>query len=262
MTVFGSKSLSPTYEPDMYRPFAEALNYAFKCVSNIQVDGLPEFKAHIVFVPCDNPIPSRRESLFKPGLVILSLQDARKFHQLEEVDAPDVSRFISEIEGRSLSGLTWEAVLSAVEVKWNGISMWASLEVFGEQDGKFSATGGANLRLDEEPHDSQPATGKMNALRYKDTKASRTGVSSTTLVSFKRSASTAGMEIGAGISGGKRQRTKEGIISMNRQSLAERDGIYSAEKFSDSFSISHVLNLLVKSESYSNHTASLDNANF
>ena len=116
MTVFGSKSLSPTYEPDMYRPFAEALNYAFKCVSNIQVDGLPEFKAHIVFVPCDNPIPSRRESLFKPDLVILSLQDARKFHQLEEVDAPDVSRFISEIEGRSLSGLTWEAVLSAVEV--------------------------------------------------------------------------------------------------------------------------------------------------
>ena len=172
VTAFGSKSLSTTYEPDMYRPFAEALNYALKCVSNVQVDGLPEFKAHIVFVPCNKPIPSNRKvpgSLFKPDLVILSLQDARKFHQLGEANAPDVSQFIGEIEGRSLSGLTWEAVLSAVEVKRKGMSGWASLGVFGDQDGQFSVMGGANLQLDEEPHDSQPATGKVDTSVYKHT---------------------------------------------------------------------------------------------
>ena len=32
----------------MYSPFAEVLNHALKDLLNIQVDGLPEFKAHIV----------------------------------------------------------------------------------------------------------------------------------------------------------------------------------------------------------------------
>ena len=41
---------------------------------------------------------------------------------------------------------------------------WASLGLFGDQGGQFNVMGGVNLRLNEEPHDSQPVTGKMNAL--------------------------------------------------------------------------------------------------
>jgi len=68
-----------------------------------------------------------------------------------------------------------------------------------------------------------------------------------TLVSSKRSASAAGMEAGAETSGSKRQRVQKDSKKAV-QSLAVQNGIYAAEKFSDSFSISHVLNLLVESE--------------
>jgi hypothetical protein len=47
-------------------------------------------------------------------------------------------------------------------------------------------------------------------------------------------------------SGSKRQRTE--TINRATMSLAAQNGIYAGEKFSDSFSISHVLNLLVESE--------------
>ena len=73
-----------------------------------------------------------------------------------------------------------------------------------------------------------------------------------TRISSKRSASVAGMDANAGTSSSTRPRgTKKPAKKVN-QALANQNGIYSAEKFSDSFSISHVLNLLIESEYASN----------
>ena len=47
-TTFHSKASASTDKWKMYSPFAEVLNHALKDLLNIQVDGLPEFKAHIV----------------------------------------------------------------------------------------------------------------------------------------------------------------------------------------------------------------------
>ena len=73
-------------------------------------------------------------------------------------------------------------------------------------------------------------------------------MSSTTLVSSKRSASVAGMDASGGTSSNKRQRARKNTTKKTTETLAVQNGIYAAEKFSDSFSISHVLNLLVESE--------------
>ena len=56
------------------------------------------------------------------------------------------------------------------------------------------------------------------------------------------------MDVGAETSGSKRQRTQKDSVRKATLSLAIQDGTYAAEKFSDSFSISHVLNLLIDSE--------------
>jgi len=60
------------------------------------------------------------------------------------------------------------------------------------------------------------------------------------------------MEAGVEISGSKRQRVQKDSRKTT-QPLAVQNGIYAAEKFSDSFSISHVLNLLVESEDQYTH---------
>ena len=72
--------------------------------------------------------------------------------------------------------------------------------------------------------------------------------SSVTLVSSKRSASVAGMGASGETSGNKRQRIQKNTTKKATETLAVQNGIYAAEKISDSFSISHVLNLLVESE--------------
>ena len=73
-------------------------------------------------------------------------------------------------------------------------------------------------------------------------------VSLATLVSSKRSANAAGMEASAETGGNKRQRVQKDSVKTATQTLAVQNGIYAAEKFSDSLSVSHVLNLLVESE--------------
>ena len=63
------------------------------------MDGLPKFKAHVVFVPCNKMISSDHSmpgSLFKPNIVVMSLQYAH-----ERADAPKVLEFLSEIVGRT-----------------------------------------------------------------------------------------------------------------------------------------------------------------
>jgi len=56
------------------------------------------------------------------------------------------------------------------------------------------------------------------------------------------------MDASAGTSGKKRQHVKKATERRTTDALAVQNGVYAAEKFSDSFSISHVLNLLVSGE--------------
>ena len=68
------------------------------------------------------------------------------------------------------------------------------------------------------------------------------------MVSLKRSVGAAGMEASEVISGSKRQRTEKDASKKTTQILAVQNGIYTAEKFSGLFSISHILNLLIESK--------------
>ena len=76
----------------------------------------------------------------------------------------------------------------------------------------------------------------------------RIAVSSAILMSNKRSSRTAGMNGSVGTSGNKRRRVQKSSTGETTQSLAAQTGTYAAEKFSDSFTVSHVLNLLVQGE--------------
>ena len=58
------------------------------------------------------------------------------------------------------------------------------------------------------------------------------------------------MKASAEISGGKRQRVQKNPAKTVADTLAIQNGTYAAEKLSDSFCISHVLNLLIKSENH------------
>ena len=78
-----------------------------------------------------------------------------------------------------------------------------------------------------------------------------------TLISSKRTASAAGMEASAETSSGsKRKRMQKGTMRPVAQTLADQNGVCAADKFSDSSSISHVVNLLVESEDQFTHTLS------
>ena len=154
----------------MYLPFAEALNYALERVSVIGVNGLPEFKTHIAFVPCNKRVLSDRNALgssFKPDIAVMLLSDAREFHGLDKLDAP-VSQFISEISGKAPTGFaSWKTVLSAVEVKRKkDMSSWSSLEAFRYQDRQAGVIQNVDQGLDEEldTSDSQPTTCKIKSL--------------------------------------------------------------------------------------------------
>jgi len=57
------------------------------------------------------------------------------------------------------------------------------------------------------------------------------------------------MDASAGTSSRKRQRTQKNS-GKTTQTLSEQAGRYAGEKFSDSFSISHVVNLLVEGEDH------------
>ena len=167
VTTSHSKSSASTSECEMYTPLAEALNYALESLSDVRVDGLPEFKAHIVFVPCDKGVPSNRNrpgSSFKPDITVLPLTDARNFYELDKLDTPNVSHFISEIDGKSPPGFaSWKTILSVVEVKRKkDMSGWALLEAIDYGDGCI--TQDLDQRLNEELDTSQSTTREVNPL--------------------------------------------------------------------------------------------------
>ena len=104
-------------------------------------------------------------------------------------------------------------------------------------------------RLHEEPEVYQPANRKTNMFsRWPIFNASCTAVSSATLQWLKRSASVAGMDNSAVTSGIKRRRVGVDVIKDTMSDLAAQNDMYAAEKFSNSFGISHVLNSFVESE--------------
>jgi len=79
------------------------------------------------------------------------------------------------------------------------------------------------------------------------TKPSCPAVSSTTLVSSKRSASAAGMEVSAETPGSKRQCVQNDLTKATTQTLPVQNCIYPTGRFSDLFCISRVLNLHIES---------------
>ena len=82
-------------------------------------------------------------------------------------------------------------------------------------------------------------------------------VLSVTLISSKWTAGAAGMEASTETSlGSKQQCMQKDTMRLVTETLAYQNGIQVVDKLSDSSSISHVLNLLVKSEDQFTHTKS------
>ena len=138
VTAFHSKMLSSASKRNTHPPLAEVLNHALGCLSDIQVNGLPEFKTHIA-LSSDSDLA---RSSFKPDIALMSIQDARNLYGLDQVDMPEVARFVGEISGKSTSSLTgWKTILSTVEVeRRRGGPGWAPLGAPSHQDKQVSVT--------------------------------------------------------------------------------------------------------------------------
>jgi len=90
----------------MYAPLSNVLNHGLEELSKINVDGLPRFENHAVFVPLDTGVISNRDlhgSLFKPDLALMSLTAACDLCKIEQGSALMVSQFVSKIPQRAPS---------------------------------------------------------------------------------------------------------------------------------------------------------------
>ena len=147
----------------MYKPFAEAMNYALERLSEIEVDGLPKFNTHIAFVPCNEGVQSDcivPGSSFKPDLAVMSIEDAFKWHKIDQTHKLGLSALIGKIAGKKPPGsINWKTILSAVEMKRNPQAYWAKL---GEFDGhQGHATQGVDNSFSEKLDDPELTTGKI-----------------------------------------------------------------------------------------------------
>ena len=139
----------------MYLPLVKFMNYALELLADIEVDGLPKFKNHIAFVPCNKGVQSDRAiggCSFKPDIAIMSIQDAYNLYQLD--GPPELSGFTSQLSEKSPSGLTWKAILSAIEIK----------QASAASKGQDGVVRDVNERLDVELAGSQPTTCEIDAL--------------------------------------------------------------------------------------------------
>jgi len=147
----------------MYPPFADAMNYALERLSTIKVDGLPEPKVPIVFVPCDKGVSSDRDSpgsSFKPDLAIMTLEDACKLYGLDKLDVTKVSEFVSKVP--KVSSVAWKTILSVAEMKRKkNPSRWPTPGSQGPQD--------ADRQPDGERDASQRTTRKIDTFPYEHT---------------------------------------------------------------------------------------------
>ena len=176
MTAFGSKLSSSKSE--ICPPFASALNCALEQLANIQVKGLPEFKAHIVFVPCNNDVSSdcdddddddSPESSLKFIIVVMSLEYACKHHNPDNLDAPKISQFIDGIKESVSCFTSWKNVLSVVEMEQKkGHPGWPPVEAFKYRHGQVGVTRDTDHRLGGELDTSRPTTRKVTPFLYED----------------------------------------------------------------------------------------------
>jgi len=148
----------------MYAPLSNVLNLGLEALSKIEVDGLPNFQNHIVFVPLDEGVVSDRDqdgSLFKPDLALMQLTTACDFRKIKDTRSLTVSQFVDKIpkKTRSTMGppktvpsknvsrnvppknvpknnplpsyrIRWKDILSAVEVKRGSKANWPTLGDF------------------------------------------------------------------------------------------------------------------------------------
>ena len=91
----------------MYAPLADVLNFGLEQVSNIDVDGLPKFEKHIVFVPLDEGVDSDRDlggSLFKPDLALMFLTTACTFRRITYSERQGPSQFVTKLKKKPGKG--------------------------------------------------------------------------------------------------------------------------------------------------------------
>ena len=154
-------------EENMYFPFAEAMNYALELSSDIEVDGLPQFKNHIAFVPCNKGVQSDRiapGSSFKPDLALMSLTDAWELHGFDPNEAPKLSELIEAVEKAPPPGsINWKTFLSAIEMKRMNAEL-PPLGVFDRPETQVSIIPEGGQRLDGKPDDPPPMTCKIDLI--------------------------------------------------------------------------------------------------
>ena len=150
-----SKSSAAGFERDMYAPLSGVLNLGLEGLSKIDVDGLPKFQDHIVFIPLDEGVTSDRAldgSSFKPDVAIMLFTTACDFRNVSKHSK--VSEFVDKIPEKTRSKMAppeaapienvppktnapqdppkadpssrigWKDILSAVEVKRGSKAKW------------------------------------------------------------------------------------------------------------------------------------------
>jgi hypothetical protein len=160
--------------------FTDAMNYALEHLSKIQVDGLPGFKTHIAFLPCNtrvesgcstpgssfssSSLSSTPEYSFKPKITVMSIQDAYELYELDQTGGPILSEFITKIAGKPLPCLTdRKTELSYVDMTRLAMyTGWPEVGEFHLQGGRVGLAQDADERLDEQLDGSQSATCKIS----------------------------------------------------------------------------------------------------
>lgn len=182
LNALRSRLSSSGEEHGVYAQLSDALNYGLECLSEIDVEGLPEFEDHIVFVPSNEGVTSdwELESLLsKPDVALMRLVTACDFRGIKDTKGLTVSQFVSKIPEETTSKrhlpnassstrvaktepsksnpsqtvpayrVGWKDILSAVEVKRNPKKL-PILETFTDEVASV-----ADMDTDEEPATSR-----------------------------------------------------------------------------------------------------------
>ena len=175
----------------MYGPLSDALNLGLEDLSKIEVDGLPKFQDHIVFVPLDEGITSDRDLggfLFKPDLALMRFATARDFRKMKDTRSLTVSQFVDRIPKKTHSkmgppktvpsknvpknapsknnptktspayNIGWKDILSAVEVKRGRKSNWPTLGGFTDVVSSITDSGSDEQLLRSQTPDPETSS--------------------------------------------------------------------------------------------------------
>ena len=175
----------------MYGPLSDALNLGLEDLSKIEVDGLPKFQDHIVFVPLDEGVTSDRDlggSLFKPDLALMRFATARDFRKMKDTRSLTVSQFVDKIPKKTRSkmgppktvpsknvpknapsknnptktspsyNIGWKDILSAVEVKRGRKSNWPTLGGFTDVVSSITDSGSDEQLLRSQTPDPETSS--------------------------------------------------------------------------------------------------------